>query len=235
MVMSNENKIKKIQGLLAKSFNNPSEEEAKTALLLAQKLMVKWGIDADEVNKDKEKKKEKIVREIYNSQSVRAEWKVVLASLIARNFRCKMYFLGVEKPYIVFLGVAADAKICLEVFSQTLDFMMKGRDRCYLKMRLANKATKGTKGDYVKGFLAGLADAFKNQIDEQGWGLIIAPSPEVQKEYDSLDFVKDKQAKIRTILTGNNKEAREMGYVDGRSQVPSKKRRQITEKEKAGA
>lgn len=226
--MSKDSVMKKIQRLLAKAYNNTSDDEAQSALLLAQKLMIKHGIDAQEVEK-KEEKEEKVSQEIFQTQSIRAEWKMVLAGVIAQNFKCKYFFSVRNKSqaYIVFLGLSADAKIAKEIYAQTLEYMMKGRDRCYLKMRAAGKTGKGSKGDYVKGFLTGLKEAFENQVEEEGWGLVVTASPSVQKQWESMNF--DPKLKIQTQKAKeyNDPEAIMMGYFDGKSRMPSKKRKKL--------
>ncbi len=50
MELTFEQKLDKLRKLLAKTKNNPSQEEAQSVLLLAQRLMVKWNIDMAEVS-----------------------------------------------------------------------------------------------------------------------------------------------------------------------------------------
>lgn len=49
--MINEELLKKIQNLFNLAENNPNENEAQTALLTAQKLMAKNGIEESEISK----------------------------------------------------------------------------------------------------------------------------------------------------------------------------------------
>ena len=92
--------LNKIKNLLDLANNNPNENEAIAAALKAQELMAKYDIELDQLDDKKETRE--IVKEVYR-QSGKHEmkrWKIGLASIIAENFRCKVYFIN--KQDVVF-------------------------------------------------------------------------------------------------------------------------------------
>lgn len=114
MAQVSEKIIEKIRHLLNKTVaNGATEDEAKTAMLMAQKLMAKHGLTMSEVTAVDNKV-------IHNmTDSIRREWWVdSLSRIISDNFRCRVYAMpGLKKTYhYVFLGFKEDSEIAKEVF-----------------------------------------------------------------------------------------------------------------------
>ena len=86
----NERIITKIQNLLNLASNNPSEEEAKAALLKAQELMLKYHIENPEPPEG-----EKVVF-LFSSLGFRrkTEFVLMISVVIAENFRTKTVHHG---------------------------------------------------------------------------------------------------------------------------------------------
>ena len=110
--MENEKILAKIKKLFELSGNNPSEEEAKSAALKAQQLMVEYGIEYAEVQATDVSKTEPIGT--VECEVPAKKWKYELARLVANNFRCKHFLRG--KDVIVFFGHKTDALIAAETF-----------------------------------------------------------------------------------------------------------------------
>lgn len=98
-MMDTEKIIAKIKKVLELSRNNPSEEEAKSAALKAQKLMAEYHISMSEV--DEVEDIDSIVEKSV-SIGTGSKWKYTLAGIIAKNFRCRHFFYG--KSTVVFYG-----------------------------------------------------------------------------------------------------------------------------------
>ena len=81
-MMDTEKIIAKIKKVLELSRNNPSEEEAKSAALKAQKLMAEYHISMSEV--DEVEDIDSIVEKSV-SIGTGSKWKYTLAGIIAKN------------------------------------------------------------------------------------------------------------------------------------------------------
>ena len=105
--------IRKLFNLGDKEKNN-SDQEAELSILKAQKLMAKYDISIEEVKKEKEPE--------YAHEICEHKWnygyRVPLAQVLAKNFRCELYERGKS---IVFMGRKVDAAIC----GQTFEFAYK--------------------------------------------------------------------------------------------------------------
>lgn len=224
-LLSTEVKIDKIRKLLAKTKNNPLEDEVNTAFLLAQKLMVKWGIEMSEVSLNEDLKE---VLEIeVEGEAARIPWKTSLAYIIASNFRCTTYYKIYKKVVnyrtsskrqIVFIGLKNDVEIATEVYKSAVSYILWGMDKCYQKFYLSGKYSRGIRGDYVTGFLRGLKEKFQEQVKEEGWGLVLVRDAVVDEFFKNIekDFVKTRRCTAK-VLTQNNLEAQRMGYKDGKN------------------
>ena len=169
-----EDILRKIKDLLALGDNarNNSEEEAKAAMLMAQKLMAKYDISAEEVEGEDE--------EQYSHEMCEHKWdyayRVPLANVLAKNFRCMVYIRGKN---IVFMGHPSDAKICKATFEFAYKFIMKKGNAVYNKRYAMGYSTKGVFNSYAHGFIVGLQDAF----DVQCKALAIVTPPDVIEEF----------------------------------------------------
>ena len=157
--MTNEKIIEKIKKLLEMTEENgASENEAMVAALKAQKLMAEYNIDLIDVQ-DEHKPTDEIGEEYVdlsdNGHRV-SKWKGRLASIIAQNFRCKVYLHGNEA--VVFYGYKTDAKIAGDVFKFLFKTGGKLANKYYNLCRKEGKNTKGVLNAYLVGYCQGIAD-----------------------------------------------------------------------------
>ncbi len=120
MTKVNESLLKKIQNLLNTTTENGStESEAQNAILLAQKLMAKNGLEmADiEANANDTSTKKEIIEGKGTDGVKLAWWHKDLARILADNFRC-YFFLRSGPGYsnVVFLGLKEDVEIAKSIF-----------------------------------------------------------------------------------------------------------------------
>lgn len=157
--MENEKIISQIKKLFELSRNNPSAEEAKSAALKAQELLVKHHIEYAEVeNIDLDKTEE--IDEVKVDVPAK-KWKYSLAHLCADNFRCEFFMNG--KYRFVFYGHKTDAEVCAETFKYLFD----------MGNRLGNKLAREAREKYgwadnvynscVMGFISGVRQALAEQ------------------------------------------------------------------------
>ena len=206
--MDNSKIVEKIKGLLAlgDKSRNPEEAEAKAALLKAHELMAKYNISIEMTDEEKT---------AYVHEQCESKWNMgfrkPLASIIAQNFRCELYFKGNGGP-VVFFGHATDARIAREVFEFAYNFAIKEGNRCYNKCYQMGRNTQGVFNSYVRGFLAGL----KQKLDEQSTALMVVTPEDVKTKFEELSKnFKPGSGGIRN--TGFDSESYHQGVTDGRT------------------
>jgi len=163
---------------LALSKNNPSIEEAESAALKAQELMVKYRITMAEI--DEIENVEDIVEEKIDVGTGN-KWKYTLSGIVAKNFRCKYFCIG--KSCIVFYGYEKDAKIAAMSFDMLFRVGNRESVKYYQKQRqeYINHGRcfdgRGIKNAFLNGFLLGI----KEVLEKQCTALMVVIPEEVEK------------------------------------------------------
>lgn len=210
--MSNMEKVlNKIKNLLDLASNNPNENEAMAAALKAQELMAKYDIDSSAVNSDNSENELYKARYTNSSKHEMKKWKEVLASIIAKNFCCKVYFITGDGKDVVFYGYKKDAKIAVEVFKFLYETGNKLAVKYYNKCKKEGKQTKGIMNTYLIGF----CDGIKEVLDKQCTALMIVVPKEVEESFEEMSSGW-KSSTTRLKVT-NNTEAYKDGKTDGRN------------------
>ncbi len=165
--------IQKIENLLRLASNNPSEEEAKSAMLKAQELMLKYHIDYPETIDD-----DRVVTVYYALGSRRkTEFVLMLSVVVAQNFRSKTVHHGNR---IYFLGFQADALAAKEVFSYVLNCGDRAHDEYFSHTALSRQADI----NWRYGYVLGLHKAFDAR---SGYELMTTVPDKVVKAFESLN------------------------------------------------
>ena len=114
--------IKKIKGLLAIAKDENQDEESQSAFVLAQRLMLQYKIDKNDVF-DTEDEIEPIGEESVTIYKKLYWWERSLGSIIAENFRVKMFYNSKKekgerksKSKIVFYGFGSDLELAKEMY-----------------------------------------------------------------------------------------------------------------------
>lgn len=204
--------LEKVRKALALAGDNPSEEEAKSASLFAQKLLAKYNLSMDDVDEDHK-------LEISSSQfscGVDNQWKYSLASVISRNFRCHHYWLG--KRTLVFYGYKADCEVAREVYEFLFNICKKRMTQVADKAYLETGTSKGVRYSYTKGFVQGI----KEVLDAQCTALMIITPKEVTESFQEMskDF-----GHLSVHLKGAdrfNRDYYQQGVRDGRDSMNSR-------------
>lgn len=205
MVNNTEKVLNKIKNLLDLANNNPNENEAIAAALKAQELMAKYDITtADLDNGDEEEMYQTVYRD--SGKHEMKKWKYTLASVIAKNFRCKYYVLKNCGIDVVFYGYKKDAKIAVEVFKFLYESGNKFATRYYNKCKKENRNTRGIMNTYLMGFCAGIKDV----LDKQCTALMIVVPKEVEDSFTEMT------ATFGTIKTTLRQSNDSRAYDEGR-------------------
>ena len=214
--MENKKIIDKIRKLMALAGNNPEEHEAIAAALKAQKLMAEHGIQLADVEDDSSESPE-IIEARYDFTSgghSMSKWKWKLASIVAENFRCKIYVI--DRKAIVFYGLESDAKIAQEVFVNLYKIGNRLANRLYYRYKKEGRSTKGIMNDYLIGFTDGVGNA----LGKQCRALMIVTPKEVEEGWELRSA---HMGTMRNRLScGGDAEARAKGKADGESYASQK-------------
>ena len=215
--MQNEEKIiQTIRKILELSKNNPSEEEAKSAVLKAQELLAKYHIDMKEVESID-------IDAVESIDEVRVDvpakkWKYKLANIVAKNFRCKHFYIG--KGIVVFYGHKTDADVAAETFKYLFNVgnRLAGRevDRVF--------GETGTSANVYNSFVAGFCDGIEEALGEQCQALMIITPEDVKTSFDEMskNFGTMNCGAMRVGGNAYCREAREKGRTEGRHAVRSR-------------
>lgn len=207
-----EEMLEKVKKLLAlgDASKNDSDEEAKNAMLKAQQLMAKYDISIEEVEDTEE--------EQYSHEMCEHKWdyayRVPLATVLAKNFRCMLYLRGKR---IVFMGHPSDAKICRATFEFAYQFIQRRGNSIYNKRYSMGYPTKGVFNSYANGFISGLQEAF----DIQCKSLAIVTPQDVIDEFTTLS--KNWNTRKSKGIEATDAESYYEGKRDGKSFMDKKK------------
>jgi len=204
----------KIQNLLDLANNNPNENEALAAALKAQELMAKYNIELEQLDHKEETRE--IVKEVYyqSGKHEMKKWKVGLASIIAENFRCKVYFIN--KQDVVFYGYKEDAKIALQVFTYLYEIGNKFAVRYYNKCKKEGRETRGVMNTYLIGF----RDGVKDVLGKQCTALMIITPKEVTESFDEM--TKGWKTATTRVRMSGDAAAYSRGKSDGRDMAQAR-------------
>lgn len=210
----------KITMLLNLASNNPSENEARAALLKARELMAKHKLRPEECQKTDTVK---VIRELLNVSctAMTNPWACALSAVIAEHYCCCSYRThqrGCRTQVIGLVGLEDDFEIAKRIFLYAYDCVTSAcknqikRDPCDLPGTYRERCNA-----YGWGFVQGVDRAFREQDEQnQEWSLVLAVPQAVT---DSMaDMGKESSyGKIK----GDHSDYRAMGYQDGKKFDPS--------------
>lgn len=171
--MNTEKIIEKIKNLVELAQDNPSDEEGKTALLMAQKLMLKHDVSLSQVELHQTENKFETGEAVGRSASVLRWWEKDMSVVISSNFRCYVVQERDRRTgtsYLIFFGEKKDAEMAAKVYDAALMYLR------YRIKRLPDKSP-AYKNSYIRGFILSLGKRFKKQVEE--YGLMVLPKKEV--------------------------------------------------------
>lgn len=171
----NDKILEKIRNLLSLAEDGGNDEESQTALLMAQKLMLKHKISQNELNVGGEQKI--VIRSLSVYKRI-YWWEKVLVKIIADNFRVMFYMQSTRLPHqttvqrkIVLMGYPEDVDFAFEMFHLAAE-AMKHYASLHIKefIETSNAKSKLSQGalrkSYYQGFMDGLKHKFELQRDQ---------------------------------------------------------------------
>ena len=174
--------IEKIQNLLELAYDAPNDEEGQTALLMAQKLMVKHNLSMNDLTNSKTQKN---IGETIGTWEYRLPWwQEKLAGILGENFRCKTIRRRLPEDgitQIIFFGYQSDAEFCSKVYEGALLYLKYRLKRLFPTVSRAR--WKDYKKSYLLGFLNGIDQRFQDQAQSsEEFGLMVKIPAEVLEE-----------------------------------------------------
>jgi hypothetical protein len=226
--MKMDNKIiSKVKKLLALAKDNPNDNEADTAMLMVQELLAKYNISMSDIDSSDDENEKNVIEESVTKFTRTPWWKKELAVIIAENFKCKTFLsVGQGKTKIVFLGLEMDVIIAKDVF-QYAEIVIDRLAKSYVnKIYREGKSTKGVRNEFIWGFLKGLRDKFREQVEKNDWGLILVTDALVEKAFADKNLRKGSNSGIAPNFSGDLN-ARQEGYSEGQKFADTYERKGI--------
>lgn len=216
----NDKIIDKIRNLLELAEDGNGDEESHTALLMAQKLMLKHKISQHEIS---EVAPNQIVVKSLSIYKRVFWWEKMLARVIADNFRVMFYLQSNKLPHqqtiqrkIVFMGYTEDVELAYEMFHIAAQHM-KHFASAHLIDSDTHAVQNGIRKLYYQGFIDGLSEKFEKQraelqAEDEQFALVIRTPQEVKEAFD-------KQVNGHIVFkqppTNKETEAYQDGYLKG--------------------
>ena len=217
----------RIQKLLALSEGTHSADEAASAMMKVQELLLSHGLTMGQVE-DLEGQTSTIEKTVdHHFSSIRRArmpwWWGSIAEVVANNFRCYMYYsnkydyeVREKVKTVVLIGLDSDVSAAI----LTVKFAISSAISCFDTWRKEtnaknlhigkSKVKASAKNDYMFGFIDGLKQKFVEQVTEKA--LVLVKDALVTQEFNTLKLGKSSG---RINLTGNDS-ARQQGERDGR-------------------
>ena len=205
--------IEKVKKLLSLAENNPSQEEAISAALMAHKLMAKYNIHEDDVTLEEIKEDIESVFTDQKRNSSLHSWRKQLGLVVGKAFRCKTYLSGKD---IVFRGYKGDAKLAHDTYLMLYAVGDRLGSREYTKQIQATGSGKGVYNSFVAGFIKGVEEA----LNQQCTALLVITPKEVEEEWKVFAASFDKKSTTRLKVV--DVAAYRTGYSEGKSAVNSR-------------
>ena len=228
--MDNEKIIRKVRGLLAIAQDERNDEESQSAFILAQKLMLQYGIQNSDIESQTIQQQTAAIQETKVTVYKRLFWwERHLAQIISKNFRVK-YFLNSkmvgrqQKRQIVFYGLVSDLPLAKEIYLLAYEVLLFHSktfvNQYYQQQEKSTRnryVTESLKTSYIRGFLSGLDERFNEQVaalKEQYELLVLIPEV-VEQAYEELSSHWGKPLALQAPNV-NVLEAYQDGYLAGK-------------------
>ncbi|MEG0292748.1 DUF2786 domain-containing protein [Enterococcus sp.] len=228
--MDNQKIIRKIRGLLAIAQDEKNDEESQSAFMLAQKLMLQYGLDASELTGQSRPDERAAIQEEPVTVYKRLYWwERYLAQIISQNFRVK-YFMNTKtigkqaKRQIVFYGLVKDLELAKEMYLLAYEVLLfhsrtfvNQYYQTHAKQARNRYVTESLKTSYLRGFLSGLDERFTEQVAQlrESYELLVLIPEVVEEAYRVLSSQWGKALALQAPNV-NVVEAYQEGYQTGK-------------------
>lgn len=203
--IKNEQIMKKIEKLLALQ-QSPNEHEALSASLMVQKLLAKYNLSLDNIDKNDDD----VIEEVNVWIDGGNKFKYLLADVIADNYRCKVYYKGTS--YIVFRGYRTDIIVARRVYVYLFNICKKLGKKYENNYRQIYGTAVGIYNSYCAGFIGGI----KSELEKQCTALQLFCPEKVDVDWQEYSKTMGEKNTSITALDG---EAYSQGSYDGKNSL----------------
>lgn len=219
----NEKILDKIRNLLTLAEDGGNDDESQTALLIAQKLMLKYKISQNDLNEGG--RQEIIIKSLSVYKRI-YWWEKILVKIIAENFRVMFYIQSNRLPHqtsvqrkLVLMGYPEDVELAYEVFHLAAEAMRHFASLTIQTNKSDKLSTATLRKSYYQGFLDGLDSKFQAQREalakeNEKYALIVQTPQEVKDKFN--EEIKGSLAFKRPELLIHNQAYNE-GYDKGQT------------------
>lgn len=171
--------------------------------------MAKFNIKETELGDELTEDKIESMEAVVSGKS--QKWRLSLAVVIAKNFRCKVYLSGGGN--VTFYGYDNDASIAKEVFLTMYAIGVKLSNKEKKEARKESGTAKGIRNTFCLGFVNGI----KTELEKQCTALMIVTPKEVEETYkEKFKFAKSKSS---SITVSNDRTVYNKGFQAGRDAI----------------
>lgn len=198
---------------MALAENNPNENEAVAAAMKAQALMAKFHIEEKELGEEVTENNIDSLECVVNGKS--QKWRIQLASVLAKNFRCKLFLTNGN---VAFYGYDEDVKICSEVFYSLYKIGVKLSDKKKREMRKEYGTATGVRNTFCLGFVRGI----QSELEKQCTALMIVVPKEVNDGFDEMVNNGNWKTKNSGLRISSDSRIYNEGFMSGKEAMRSK-------------
>lgn len=226
MKKTTEDVLNKIKKLFALAGNNPNQEEAESAMKMAQTLLSRHGLSMAQAQKESGEKREAEKKAVSGLSKTVSWWHSAIGFAIAKNFRCDFYKTSVFQGWgtsrgskLVFVGLPEDVEVATEVFrlavntakSQAAKFILNRKAEAVDSSEYWNRSrSMALRNDYLKGWINGLETTFRKNVEENA--LVVVKPEEVKEAMEAMSLRKGQASITRS---SGDFAARAQGHSDG--------------------
>lgn len=208
--------IEKIRNLIKLAEDGKDDEESQTALLMAQRLMLRYKVSQHDLEESSD---QEITLRSLSVYKRLYWWERALAQVIADNFSVMLYVQSNQFPHqrsiqrkIVFMGLEEDTEFAFNMYHLVADSM-----RYYASLHVqqddTNQSDAEVRKAYYQGFIDGLEEKFKQQQEQMRqendrYSLALQTPKKVKEAYD-------KQVKGMISFKTPNLDIESQAYNDG--------------------
>jgi hypothetical protein len=228
--VSRERVIERIRGCLNIAQDTNFANEAETAMLKAQRLLVTYGLTMQDVAGERGAGlggpgSEEVADAAVGEPSGRLPWwHRLLAGIIADNFRCAAYLRRSRsgapgarqgpagfRSTVCLIGRPADVEVAGEVYRFGVKAVAQSARR-FTEQLPDGVDGRRLRNDFVYGFLQGLKDKFAEQVERHRWALVLTKDAQVEERVRGMRL---RRAAPARPGFGGDQEARQEGYRSG--------------------
>lgn len=169
--------LEKISKTLRLGTNNNNKNEAQNAILAAQKLMAKYHINQEEIDaflNENESKDTEVITEKAENEMNNDKWKRRLMIVIAKNFRCDVYY---QNRKLIIVGAKEDIQISKRVYLYAKQAILNSFKTFFKQNYNVDILTPSDrnkyKREYAFGFIKGLSEKFEEQKAKSELSLVV--------------------------------------------------------------